>query len=88
MSHPKKQPTVDNAMIAIEPDQVIPEQNAVRNNGELQALIRADRDRRLRACAEDLQRVMTMHHCRLIATPGITADGRLSANISIQIIEE
>lgn len=47
------------------------------------AVLEADQRKRAQACGDAIAAVLKEHDCDLIATPFITADGRINAQVQV-----
>ena len=50
---------------------------------EAAALVEADKRKRAQACGDAIAVVLKDHDCDLIATPFITSDGRINAQVQV-----
>ena len=53
------------------------------NEEEARTALKAAQEQRLRDCREGLAAVLEKYGCRLVATPFLTADGRIAAQVGI-----
>ena len=55
------------------------------NKEELAEAVKAEQEERVRACAVALAEVLDAHGCELVGVPGLTADGRVVAQVVVKV---
>lgn len=54
------------------------------NNGHQPSLASMPPEQRAQACWLDIQRVLSLYGCELVAFPSLTVEGRIVANVQIK----